>query len=384
MRICLVTNGFPPFGVGGIITQSYNLTELLHKKGVDITVLSLGDEFEEDFSNGYRVVRLKTPLDSQLKRTTVFQLRVFKWLRKNNDFDIIHFQESTGFFFFLFELISNKRHNTLYAFHHSPISELRFYIKFFFRIPVETLIYSLFIVWIFEELFCLKMSKKIITVSNYSYNVLKSWKIEPEKIDVINNGITCHNKVFLNSSNNITHFLFVGRLVPRKGLDILIDSLVILSKNKIKQIHVDIVGDGPLFNYVKKKITKNNLKNCKLWGYISQNDLNELYDGADCFICPSYLEGFGIVLLEAACKNLAIIANDIEVFKEIFTEDEAIYFEKDDPTDLARKMIYLSENNSKIKFLQRKSLKKANDFSWDVISDRYISLYNKMMREWIN
>lgn len=376
MKICLVTKDFPPT-LGGISTQSFLLASWLSNKNIEVYVLTMGKCFKEDFRNEFNIIRLAVPIDNQLTRATSFQFNVWKWLR-NNDFDIIQFQEGSGFIYFLFNIFHRKK-NTIYTFHHSPISELKFYLKFFFKIPRESLIYILFTVYIIEELFCLKMSDKIVTVSNYSKSVLLSWGFNKNKISVVLNGMSCDT---CNKSNKIkaienVRFLFVGRLVPRKGIDILLKAAHLLSKKNII-FNLDMVGVGPLKKYVEFQINKHNLSNIKVHGKISDSQLKNFYEKSDIFICPSYLEGFGIVLLEAACNNLAIIANDIPVFKEIFNDNEILYFKNGDSKELAKKIEYLISNTNKIHKLQEKSKKKVTDFNLDRTYEKYIEIYNSI------
>lgn len=389
MKVCLVTSDFPPFIIGGIGAQVYGLASYLSREGLDVHVLTTGEDYEDGYGNyPFKITRLKVPFHSKLRKFPTFQFEVWQWLRKNDKmFDIIHFQETAGFLYFLFNMFSKRNNNTIEHFHHSLLSEFIFHLKFLFKIPIESLPYlSLIPLQIFEEFFCIKRAKKVITVSNISRYALLSSGHNSSKIAVIPNAISelslsDRSEKISKPYNSATKFLYVGRLFPRKGIDILIDAISILSKEGIDDFFVDIVGQGPLFGYCKKKIEKNNLRNCNMLGLVPQPKLDKLYREADCFICPSRLEGFGIVLLEAAANNLAIISNDIPVFKEIYSKDEALYFKQNDPDDLAQKIISLRSHPNKIKLLQKNARKKVKNYSWNMIVGKYIELYEQVVNK---
>lgn len=380
MKVCLVTFDFPPFVIGGIGTLTYDLVYYLSKEGVDVHVLTAGNKDEQDNVNDlFKITRLKVPLQSKLRKIPTFQFRAWKWLKARNEaFDVIHFQEASGFLYFIFGLFGKQNKNTIEQFHHSHVEELIFHLKFLFKAPKESLPYLFIPLKILQEYISLIMARQVITVSNHSCSVLVSWGINSNKIAVIPNALS--ESYFKNSglkANNANpmKFLYVGRLVPRKGVDILIEAIKILKGEGIRNIYVDIVGEGPLFTYCQNMIRRNDLNNCRMWGLVPQQELDRLYLEADCFICPSRLEGFGIVLLEAGANKLAIIANDIPVFREIYSDDEALYFKKNNPHALAEKMSELSNRPDLISMLREKARHRVQAFKWQNVVKDYMSIY---------
>jgi 1,4-alpha-glucan branching enzyme len=385
MRICLVTFDFPPLSLSGIAAQSYDLACYLSKEGVKVHVLTAGAEEDDNYSDGlFKVTRLKVPFAGKLRKLPYFQFRVWRWLEDNNKgFDIIHFQQTAGFLYLLVGLFNKQNNNTIEVFHHSQVAEFIFHLKFLFKAPRESLPYLFIPLNIFQEYICVKTAKLVITDSKYSRSALISWGINSSKIVAIPNAL---GEAFLRSSpahlpseNSATKLLYVGMLVPRKGVDMIVEAVNILKKKGIINFHVDIAGQGPLFAYCQKLIEKNNLKNCTMRGLVSQQELQQLYQQASCLICPSRLEGFGIVLLEAGYNGLAIIANDIPVFKEIFSEDEVIYFKRNDPYDLAQNMSQLIDRPDLVSSLREKARNKVQKYMWQDIIKNYIDLYSNMV-----
>jgi len=109
--------------------------------------------------------------------------------------------------------------------------------------------------------------------------------------------------------NDIKKILFVGRLINKKGLDLLIDVLKLIPKN-IKW-KLDIYGDGKEKNRIEKKIKDNKLQdNIILKGKRNFTDISDAYKSADIFVLPSLRETGGNVLIEAMAHKLPIISLD--------------------------------------------------------------------------
>lgn len=96
--------------------------------------------------------------------------------------------------------------------------------------------------------------------------------------------------------------LFVGRLIPDKGVKELIEAADLLEKN----ITIAIVGSGPLDEYVKKEALKK--KNILSLGKIINEKLPAYYSAADILVVPStHEEGFGRVILESLACGTPVI-----------------------------------------------------------------------------
>jgi glycosyltransferase involved in cell wall biosynthesis len=101
--------------------------------------------------------------------------------------------------------------------------------------------------------------------------------------------------------------LFVGHLIPRKGVKILIESAEILKAKKIA-FHLMIVGDGPERAELKNMIEEKGLLSCvSLEGKKSQTELLSYYNASDLFVLPSFMESFGLVFFEAMLCGSPVI-----------------------------------------------------------------------------
>ena len=111
---------------------------------------------------------------------------------------------------------------------------------------------------------------------------------------------------------NTVHLLSVGRLVPHKGHALLIEASARLAENSAW--HLTIAGNGPERQRILSQIRQRSLqKRITVRSDVADEELRQLYQGAEVFIFPSIstrsaIEGFGIVLLEAMAYGAAIIA----------------------------------------------------------------------------
>jgi len=130
-------------------------------------------------------------------------------------------------------------------------------------------------------------------------------------------------------------FLMVGTLEPRKGHTFTLDAFEMLWERGM-DINLVIVGKrGWMMDQLCERLDNHQEKGRHLYWLegISDEYLSKLYQSATCLIAASEGEGFGLPLIEAAQKNLPIVARDIAVFREVAGE-YAYYFPGKEPNDL--------------------------------------------------
>ena len=120
-------------------------------------------------------------------------------------------------------------------------------------------------------------------------------------------------------------FLFVGRIVHDKGIDELCESFHKIH-SKFPNTRLTLVGDyeeelDPI-KESSKKLIKNSDNGIQAVGIKRDDELIAYYAAADCFILPSYREGFPNTVLEAGAMGLPSIVTDINGSREIIIEGE--------------------------------------------------------------
>jgi len=99
------------------------------------------------------------------------------------------------------------------------------------------------------------------------------------------------------------------------------------------------------------------------------------------FIFPSLLEAMSMMLLEAASVKTPIICSDIKENKDIFNEDEVLFFKTNNEIDLSQKIDYALNNIDEMKLRAERALKKLQrEYNWENISKDYSNLYNSLIK----
>lgn len=171
------------------------------------------------------------------------------------------------------------------------------------------------------------------------------------------------------------YILSVGRLVPEKGFDVLIKAFNHLSKKDWKLVIVGKADYKDLYGYRLRRKAKRN-KNIVLTGFLSGQDLQEIYSHAGLFVLPSYYEGLPLVLLEALSYGLFSLASDIPANRQFYLPEEN-YFRPGDVKELTRRLDeYTGHLPKRMDWLER--LKKEHD--WDDIAQRTLEVYKKAVK----
>lgn len=176
--------------------------------------------------------------------------------------------------------------------------------------------------------------------------------------------------------------LSVGRLVPYKGFELLIESAKYLDKS----IVIAIVGSGPLRSKLQDKIDGLGLNgSVRLLGRQGEMQLHELYKVATLFCLPSIerSEAFGLVLAEAMCYGLPIVAANILGSGVPWVNQHGvtgINVEVGEPKSIANacSQIIFSEKEAK-KYSHASRLRYENEFTEDLEIQRALSLYEEFI-----
>lgn len=154
----------------------------------------------------------------------------------------------------------------------------------------------------------------------------------------------------------------VGRLVPQKGYDQLIDAWVIVHK-KHPQWHLRIYGDGLLREHLQEKIKNLDLEELVHLEGFSRN-LEEAYSKASLYVMSSLYEGFGIVLVEAMKHGLPCVSYDLPSGPAdiITNEEDGFLCEYQNVQDLADRICDLLDDENLRNEMSAKATQKVTRF----------------------
>lgn len=153
---------------------------------------------------------------------------------------------------------------------------------------------------------------------------------------------------------------------------------VIQALQELPQTKFCIIGDGKIKNDLIQLSVNLNVSDRVLFlGY--KNDAYKYLPYFDAYTIPSHSEGFPLAMLEAAAYGKPIIASNLSVFKEIFTDDEISIFDLNDeksvPNAIERAFL------EKEKLSRNAKLKYENVYSPDHFVGRYLAIYTKLLLE---
>jgi len=241
-----------------------------------------------------------------------------------------------------------------------------------------------------------------IVVSSHREKVQMIWTYgaPSEKISVIPCGVDPHFFKPLNVFKSKVHLglthkrfiLFVGRIDPVKGIDILLKAFAIV-RDKLdhsQEVNLLIIGgdvDHSLYSKgsemykLKRLTTKLGLKNMVTFpGAQRQDQLPFFYSVAEVCVLPSRYESFGMAALEAMACGIPVIASKVGGFTS-FIQDGITGFlvPEEDEKSLAEKILDLLHHPSLKERLGTQARSRAKEFSWQNIAHQMISLYHHLV-----
>ncbi|MFA5098670.1 MAG: glycosyltransferase family 4 protein [Candidatus Paceibacterota bacterium] len=169
--------------------------------------------------------------------------------------------------------------------------------------------------------------------------------------------------------NNIV-ILFVGKLVNRKRPMDLLKAYESLAKNykpKTKSLSLIFVGDGNLRPELEKYARDRNLKDVVFAGFKNLTETPEYYAIADIFVIPSFNECWGIVVNEAMCFGLPIIASDtVGAISDLVLENKnGLIYKTGEIENLVYCLEQLVKDDKKRQSFGKKSLEIIKNYSFD-------------------
>lgn len=150
---------------------------------------------------------------------------------------------------------------------------------------------------------------RMITVSNSFKDYLSQHLRAPNEVMVIPNGYDEKRFRPIPHDNEVAQLITVCRLVPAKGLDVLIKACAELKRRGVPYV-LHIIGDGPIREELEKlAIDLNVYEDTIFYGYMLHPE--EFMPFFDIFVLPSRAEAFGSVFAEAALCLLALVGTNV-------------------------------------------------------------------------
>lgn len=177
------------------------------------------------------------------------------------------------------------------------------------------------------------------------------------------------------------NLLFVGRLDPRKGLQILLAAMPDVVARTGGRARLLVVGDSYLRGWFESQVPSSCREHVHFLGHVPAQDLPRWYASADVFVSPaSGNESFGIVLIEAMAAGRPVVATDIPGYRSVIHPGEdAETFPPGDVASLARVLAALIDDPARRALLAQRGRTRALEFAWPRVTDRIEGVYREVL-----
>ena len=212
--------------------------------------------------------------------------------------------------------------------------------------------------------YCFKKANGYIAISESVKNSLVDYlKIKPQKIRVIYNGVNLER--FINCQHDLEdriHFVFVGRLIKEKGVQIALSALSKLP-DEIKW-DFTVAGDGK-YRVQLEQLAKSLGIDNKVFFLGTCHDIPSLLSKMDVFIHSCiWKEGFGIGLAEAMSAGKICIGSKIGAIPELIDDNKTGYlFEANNVESLANTILKAYNNEKEWKRIQQNAINKSQQYN---------------------
>lgn len=172
----------------------------------------------------------------------------------------------------------------------------------------------------------------------------------------------------------------VSRMVHDKGLEDAITAMVSIIKIYPDALLI-LAGDGPLRPNLEKQVSVLSLeKNVIFLGFIPNIDIYNYYQEASVYLLPSWNEGFPIVLFEAMCCGLPIVATNVGSIPTVLTANNGIIVPIKSPDEIAKAICsILSLPDEEYQKMSELNVAIAQTHSWGGIAKQYEDIYRNII-----
>ena len=350
--------GLPAFG--GAAAVGENIIEEL-KDIYDFTVYSTSSHthLKTGYYNGYyQIVFKKLPLK---KLNTLYYYIISAINALFHNYDLVHLHHRDAAFILTILKIKYKVIITTHSSFWVRDKWLTF--KWFFEINEKYFVKKANIVT------CVSLQEKRDYLNKINLDTIYI----PNGIRVIKNII---NDIFAQYKPYL--FFGAGRIIKSKGLDVLLSALNYINYKG----HLIVAGDLEQTPTYKKEILKlSESLNVIFIGLVKdKKELLSIIKNAHIFIFPSTMEAMSMMLLEGASVKTPIICSDIIQNRDIFNENEVLFFETENYIDLSNKIKYALNNYNEMISRSEKAFQKLNnEYNWKEIANSYSILYQKLI-----
>ena len=225
-------------------------------------------------------------------------------------------------------------------------------------------------------------SAAIITVSQFARSeILNRFPQAEGRVFVIHNGV---NRMPDGEKTRASppFILFVGTLEERKNVARLVQAFDwVRSRGQVSHRLVLVGEQGWGRQKIQEAIQTSPFRqDIEMRGYVSREELVQLYRSADLFVYPSVYEGFGLPVVEAMACGTPVICSRAASLPEV-AGDAAELFDPNSVEDLACTMERVLESSDLRAAMRLKGLQRAKQLTWDECARKHCEVYQQVAQQ---
>ena len=233
-------------------------------------------------------------------------------------------------------------------------------------------------------------SSCLIALTKYESYTFRKYSLKEQRISIIPNGIDI-TKFSLNVTNYYDFLiddskiviLFLGRLHPSKGADLLFSAFI---KAIVQNDNLRLIMAGPdeygLTEEFNQKLKDKKLQDYVFFpGIIIGDEKKRLLARADLFVLPSFSEGFSMAILEALASSTAVLISPECNFSEVQSANAGAVITNDVEL-ISNKILELTSNLDTLKKMGENGKQLVKQFyNWKIISKQFLDLYKVILKK---
>jgi glycosyltransferase involved in cell wall biosynthesis len=405
--LVVIPNYWPAFTRGGPVFSVHYLNRTLNRKGIDVTIYTTSVDADdkvitdrEVLIEGIKVVYCSFShlFDFIARYGWQFSFPMAQFLKRNiPDFDLIY-------------IVTTWRYPTIAAAYYSQVYKKPYVFSprgmlyptvFYKKAWKKWLYYQFFIKKILERASAIHYTTEDEAEKTQSFLRLRN------QVIIVPNGIEIPQIYTLSDKSRLRRrypylkdkkvVLFLGRLIWKKGLDILVEAYARSLKDR-SDLHLFIAGPDETGYSRKVKVW---LRDCGIsyldyasgknyymtepkvtfTGMLTGEEKVEAYTGSDIFVLPSYSENFGLSVVEAMAYGLpVVISNKVGIYKEIRRNKAGIVTDIDAESFYRGMKVLLADSGlrEQISINARKLVEERYDI--DKVADKFIEEMESIIR----
>lgn len=202
------------------------------------------------------------------------------------------------------------------------------------------------------------------------------FKVIPDGLD-----LNRFSPVLRASAPTCVRILTIGRLIPRKGFQLLIQALPHVIDEAAVDFEIEIVGDGPCRGTLEALAKELEVDSrIRFAGSVSYSELPQKYREADIFVLCSLAEGMPLVVLEAMGTGLPIVASRVQGIEDLVrTGVNGALFPPNDVGGLVKCLVQLINDGESRVRMGRSSIDFVQKYDWKNLASSYLAIYERIL-----